>query len=313
MRAIEQWVRSRIAVKLTGAMLLVLTGVFALSGYNSIVKERQYALDQIDEFGNSVAQVAANSCVEPLLLRDYPVLETTTELLVGKNGIQFAQVIRADGQVVAHSPDGMNASVIDPEQSRIYTWPIQVYAGASDEIGQFSMAVSTVRADALTKERVSSLIRDLSVAFVVITLCMVIMLKWIVADPLVELGRQAKIVGSGDLEPEIGLATNDELGHLGDALNDMRIDLKGTYREIHDKNEELEMHRLHLQELVDEAVAEVSTLSGLLPICSNCKNIRNDKGYWERIENFIGQRSDTQFSHGICPSCSDKLYPGLSE
>jgi K+-sensing histidine kinase KdpD len=54
----------------------------------------------------------------------------------------------------------------------------------------------------------------------------------------------------------------------------------------------------------------VKILEGMLPICAHCKNIRNDKGDWERMEAYISRRSEAQFSHGICPSCSDKHYPG---
>jgi K+-sensing histidine kinase KdpD len=56
----------------------------------------------------------------------------------------------------------------------------------------------------------------------------------------------------------------------------------------------------------------VKVLEGLLPICAYCKNIRNDKGEWERMETYISRRSEAEFSHGICPSCSDKHYPDLA-
>ena len=57
-----------------------------------------------------------------------------------------------------------------------------------------------------------------------------------------------------------------------------------------------------------KALAQVKTLNGLLPICSNCKKIRDDKGYWNQIEGYIQKYSDAKFSHGMCPECSDKLY-----
>jgi ligand-binding sensor domain-containing protein len=60
---------------------------------------------------------------------------------------------------------------------------------------------------------------------------------------------------------------------------------------------------------VKEALAEVKTLSGLLPICSSCKNVREDGGYWQRIESYIQTHSQAQFTHGICPDCMVKLYP----
>jgi len=62
---------------------------------------------------------------------------------------------------------------------------------------------------------------------------------------------------------------------------------------------------------LQKALADIKTLSGLLPICSSCKKIRNDKGYWERLESYIGSRSEAVFSHGICPECARSLYPEL--
>ncbi|MCX6120816.1 MAG: triple tyrosine motif-containing protein [Ignavibacteriales bacterium] len=63
-----------------------------------------------------------------------------------------------------------------------------------------------------------------------------------------------------------------------------------------------------LQQGIQEALASVKTLSGLLPICANCKKIRNDKGYWDQIEGYIQKHSEAQFTHGICPECAKELY-----
>ena len=62
-----------------------------------------------------------------------------------------------------------------------------------------------------------------------------------------------------------------------------------------------------------EALRRVKTLSGLLPICSSCKSVRDDHGYWQQIEGYVEQHSDAEFSHSICPSCARALYPSLSE
>lgn len=59
------------------------------------------------------------------------------------------------------------------------------------------------------------------------------------------------------------------------------------------------------------ALAEVTTLSGLLPICSSCKKIRDDEGYWNQIEMYLQKHSGAQFSHGICPDCAQRLYPEI--
>jgi hypothetical protein len=57
------------------------------------------------------------------------------------------------------------------------------------------------------------------------------------------------------------------------------------------------------------ALSKVKQLSGLLPICASCKKIRDDKGYWNQIEEYIRNHSEADFSHGLCPPCIEKLYP----
>ena len=60
-----------------------------------------------------------------------------------------------------------------------------------------------------------------------------------------------------------------------------------------------------------KAMEEIKVLSGLLPICSSCKKIRDDKGYWNQIESYIQEHSEAKFSHSICDECAEELYPGL--
>ena len=64
---------------------------------------------------------------------------------------------------------------------------------------------------------------------------------------------------------------------------------------------------------LQEALANVRTLRGLLPICAACKKIRDDKGYWNQLELYIQQNSDAEFTHGICPECIHKLYPEFAD
>jgi PleD family two-component response regulator len=77
------------------------------------------------------------------------------------------------------------------------------------------------------------------------------------------------------------------------------------------KKAEAEQTRLIGQ--LQEALAQVKQLSGLLPICANCKKIRDDDGYWNQVDDYIGCYSDVKFSHGICPDCVKKLYPDMAD
>jgi hypothetical protein len=60
---------------------------------------------------------------------------------------------------------------------------------------------------------------------------------------------------------------------------------------------------------LSRALSQVKQLNALLPICSYCKKIRDDKDYWQSVETYIGQRTGSQFSHGICPDCLVKHFP----
>jgi DNA-binding NtrC family response regulator len=73
-------------------------------------------------------------------------------------------------------------------------------------------------------------------------------------------------------------------------------------------------YAIERQRLITElrnALDHIKQLQGMLPICSVCKKIRDDKGYWNRIESYISMHSEVKFSHGICPDCAKKLYPDL--
>ncbi|MCG8614850.1 MAG: response regulator [Desulfobacterales bacterium] len=71
--------------------------------------------------------------------------------------------------------------------------------------------------------------------------------------------------------------------------------------------------RTHIQlsvtmRALEAALAKVKKLTGLLPICVSCKKIRDDKGYWNRVESYLQKNTEATFSHGLCPDCNDELY-----
>ena len=80
--------------------------------------------------------------------------------------------------------------------------------------------------------------------------------------------------------------------------------------------EKAERDRMQLEQLngqLEATLKEVKELSGLLPICSSCKKIRDDKGYWNQLEDYFSNRSNVDFSHSICPECAKRLYPEYYE
>jgi hypothetical protein len=88
----------------------------------------------------------------------------------------------------------------------------------------------------------------------------------------------------------------------------------GIYTQaVVNKSKALEKERENIIKELQNSLEEIKTLRGILPICTNCKKIRDDKGYWHQLEMYFREHSQTDFSHGICPECMKKLYPNFSK
>lgn len=83
--------------------------------------------------------------------------------------------------------------------------------------------------------------------------------------------------------------------------------IKEHERELLDQTIQLEKKQVDLQ----EALNNIETLRGFVPICAKCKNIRDDKGFWQQVEAYVSKHSLAVFSHSLCPSCVKELYPGF--
>lgn len=86
---------------------------------------------------------------------------------------------------------------------------------------------------------------------------------------------------------------------------DDMMELRHLNDELQTRNSELHLRNEQLQAALDK----VNLLSGLLPICSHCKKVRDDEGYWQEVEVYVSHHSEADFSHGICPDCVQKFYP----
>ena len=75
------------------------------------------------------------------------------------------------------------------------------------------------------------------------------------------------------------------------------------------ERKQLEEERKRMIDELNETLSRVKTLSGLLPICASCKKVRDDHGYWQKLETFVHEHSEAEFSHSICPDCMEALYP----
>ena len=110
-----------------------------------------------------------------------------------------------------------------------------------------------------------------------------------------------------------------------EALEKGSVSRRRTFLELHRGGKIIEVpilvttNRIAVEDrilclLLIEDISELMQLSGLLPICSYCKKIRDDKDYWHNVENFIAEHmAEVRFSHGMCPDCLKEFYPQVYE
>jgi len=107
------------------------------------------------------------------------------------------------------------------------------------------------------------------------------------------------------------------------ALRQLQQQLEAQKRQLEAQNVQLqqeiaerqraEAEREQLIGQLQEALANIKTLRGLIPICAACKKIRDDTGYWNQLEGYLHTHTEAEFSHGICPECVRRLYPDLAD
>lgn len=85
----------------------------------------------------------------------------------------------------------------------------------------------------------------------------------------------------------------------------------GTIRDISDRKQ-WEREKENLIQELKSSLDQIKTLEGMVPICAHCKNIRDDKGYWNQVESYINLSDGADLSHGICPDCAEKYYPDMN-
>ena len=137
--------------------------------------------------------------------------------------------------------------------------------------------------------------------------------------PIAKLEGGIRIIDSGHYNYRVGTDSNDEVGQFSRAFDRMTINLKATtvsrdllIEEIAERKR-VEKEREKLISDLQAALAEIKTLSGIIPICAKCKKIRDDKGYWEQVEVYIRDHTEAEFSHGLCPECAAKMEKEIDE
>ncbi len=133
-----------------------------------------------------------------------------------------------------------------------------------------------------------------------------VVLKNVMFAPLVIEGKTVGIIGLANKAGDF----NDNDAKMATGFGELAAIALKNSKDL-DERAAAERELQNTVKDLNKALSEVKRLSGLLPICANCKKIRNDKGYWDLVESYISAHSEARFTHSICPECAEKLYPGL--
>ena len=131
-------------------------------------------------------------------------------------------------------------------------------------------------------------------------------------------GKDAKVTHVVVITHDITKRKNAEISlrkhqnHLEDMVNERTHELEEINQKLQAEiieRKQMEERQIKLITDLKDALQNINRLQGLIPICANCKKMRDDKGYWEEVEAYIQDHSDAEFTHGICPDCMKELYP----
>jgi signal transduction histidine kinase/CheY-like chemotaxis protein len=230
----------RLGFKLIAATLILVSAVFALFSFIGIRTEKRVLFEQLDLLGKTVAQSAAISCLEPTLADDLPILDTFTHTLVKqRDDIVFIRIDRADGVLMSKAEGPLAAESLATGQYLTYPADIVIGEDKPEVKATVVCAISTRSFDEFIASRQRMLLAQGVLAFLAMGILLAILSNKLVARPVSLLDRQAIRLGSGDLDTPIELHTADELGRLAETLDEMRVNLRSSYRDIQTTNEEL--------------------------------------------------------------------------
>jgi signal transduction histidine kinase len=233
---------THLGTKLTGATLVFVALVFALLGIWTVRGERRTLEGALDSRGQAMAFIAATSCIESMLVGDYPKILTTIEGLVEREDVIFVRVEKPNGHLVKQAFSKDSGETLERRKFKEYVAEITVSGGnevSNKSLGTLTIGISTEALAAQVVTHAQQIAVQLALACLFLGLLLAALCNRIVAQPLRQLDAMASRLGAGDLESPLRLASNDELGHLSDTLEEMRASLSHSVSIVNTKNEEL--------------------------------------------------------------------------
>ncbi len=301
--------RTKVLCVAVGAVLLLgaVTTIFVRRALERAL------LSQLETRGLTTARHLAAGIVELLLTEHYLEIRLSfQDALHNEPDLAYLFALSPGGEVIAHTFSGGFPAALKSAGATSAANPVRrlltgegavldvtvPLLGGDMGVLRLGMSEAGVRAEvARTVRAVAWIVVGCTLA----AAALAVILELAISAPLVRLASAADEVRAGNFPPSLSVGAHDEVGRLASAFNAMVIARKDA---------DAEQQRL-IGEL-REALASVRMLQGLLPICSSCKKVRDDQGYWSQIESYISTHADVQFTHSLCPVCLQKHYPDLA-
>jgi len=306
------------SLRIRGKILASLFAVTLLYGIGMILFAKTVIYNKLHtkllDKGVVLTQRIAADCVDPVITeRFFEITMYFKDLMKSENDVVYAYVLNENGSDIAHTfahavPKELKlahqANLKQPFSLKDLLTdkgPVQDIAVPllQGKIGVLHLGLSEVEIEKDVNDIVKSIVL-FSVGVLLFGITASLIFSRAITKPLLMLAMAVEAFGRGDSRSHVAITSNDEIG-----------DLAGVFNSMIENRRQIEAEREEIIRHLQEALEQVKLLSGFLPICASCKNIRDDKGYWNQIENYISEHSEVEFSHSLCPKCMKKLYPDL--
>jgi two-component system, NtrC family, sensor kinase len=251
--------RKRLDLHLISVTLAVTALIMLATGFYTIITEKEILLKQIDIEGMAIANATSIYSIEPLLIHDYPILETYATNIVRKEyHIGSLEIIRQDGKKVVSEISSDGKEAINGGKIRFYEKEVYPYQEADNSIGTVKIGILTQQYLDTIEKRTITVILQLVISFISLIAVLFLLIKRLVGKPLTHLDSAVTALGTGDLDTEIRISSSNELGNLAENIDQMRINLNGLYRDLRETNSELDTSQKEYKDLAENLEMRVN-------------------------------------------------------
>lgn len=276
---------------------------FSFTTY-TIMSEKNEEYQRLTEKINKTNQLVKSSLQSSLWQFNAREIEANLNTFFADENILEIGLADYSGLIKYHR----KKSGIEPDKEEIISSVIKLEKDAQD-LGEVTIRyVSSYSREKMTGFKNNML--QLTFYLIIINGLAIFILLRIITRPVQYLLKGLSLVNDGNLDYRIPQKTRDEFGELSTAFNAMSDNLQKITASRDELNQEIAV-RKKTEEDLREALSNVKVLKGFLPICSSCRKVRDDHGYWKQVEQYVMENSETEFSHTLCVDCLKKLYPDM--